>query len=67
MKLKLTVPFIEIIEQWGDVSVSKLVRVVHQGLFDRPVSCQHQHFLGPQVDGEHRPIRFGQLRGQRRG
>lgn len=64
--MKITVPFAEIMEQWGDVSVSKLVGVVQQGLFDRPVSCQHQHFLGPQVDCEHRPIRFGQLGGQRR-
>ena len=51
---------------WANLSVSKLLCMVHQSLFHRLVSCQNNHLLGSKMDGEHCPISLGQL-GVKRG
>ena len=52
---------IKIIEYRSDLSVSKLLSIVDQSLFDRLVSCQDHYLLMSKVDCEHWSIFFGQL------
>lgn len=55
-------PFVYIVEYGSDVSVSKLLSMVDQSLFDCLVSCQHNHLLESEVDREHWSIFLGQLK-----
>ena len=54
-------------EYGSDLSVSKLLSMVDQSLFDCPVSCQDHHLLRSKVDCEHWSIFFGQLKRWRKG
>lgn len=54
-------------EYGSDLSVSKLLSMVDQSLFDCPVSCQDHHLLQSQVDCKHWSIFFGQLKRWRKG
>lgn len=54
--------FVEIIEYGSDLSVSKLLSMIDQSLFDCPVSCQDHQLLKSKVDCEHWSIFFRQLK-----
>ena len=56
-----TVSLMNIRYYWYHLSVSKLLRMTNQSLFDGLVSCQNHHLLGSKVDCEHRSIRLGKL------
>ena len=54
--------FGEIIEYGTDLSVSKLLSMVDQSLFDCLGSCQDHHLLRSKVDCEHWSILLGELK-----
>ena len=53
--------FTPVKEYRSDLSVSKLLSIVDQSLFDCLVSCQDHYFLMSKVDCEHWSIFLGQL------
>lgn len=42
----------EIIVNWNNISICKLISIADQSLFDCFVSCQHYNLLKSEVDGE---------------
>lgn len=59
-----TIFLVQIIENWGYISVSKLIGLVHQSLFDGPVTCQNHHLLWSKEDLKNWSICFVKLKTQ---